>query len=253
MKTKPRVRRPGCERGGDALGGVGALGAVGGVQVRERDLERDRLGAVLDRRPAARRSAPRTAGPRRCGRSATSRRGSSPRARRAGRAGSGARCAGGGGRSRGRRPRAARRRASSSIAAHSSSKNSSFVSIGVAFSCTRWKSAPRAGSVVSVEKWRPAKEPARATSSWRSPSSFIASARPGAVELGDVAGVALGERVGALLRRGEHGVDGRGGIAGVADQQGIEVPGDLLDLGVCDVGDAHVRRRLSGQPACRRA
>ena len=48
MKTKPRVRRPGASAVGHALGGVRARLAVGQVQARERDLERDRLGAVLE-------------------------------------------------------------------------------------------------------------------------------------------------------------------------------------------------------------
>ena len=63
-----------------------------------------------------------------------------------------------------------------------------------------------------------------------------------AVELGHVAGVALGERVGALLRLGQHRVDGGDGVAGVAVEQGIEVPGDLQDLGIGDVGATHGAR-----------
>ena len=38
-----RVRRPGCERGGDGLGGAAAHVAVGGHEPRERGVERDRL------------------------------------------------------------------------------------------------------------------------------------------------------------------------------------------------------------------
>ena len=66
----------------------------------------------------------------------------------------------------------------------------------------------------------------------------------GAVELRHVAGVALGERVGAALRLGEHRVDGRDGIARITVEQGIEVPADLLDFLVGDRRQCSCAERL---------
>ena len=135
---------------------------------------------------------------------------------------------------------------SSSTAAHSSSKNRSLVSIGVAFSCTRWKSAPRSGSAVSVEKCSAAEGAGAADDLLQVAELVHRLGEAGAVELRHVAGVALGERVGAALRLGEHRVDGRDGIARITVEQGIEVPADLLDFLVGDLGSAHAQR---GYPA----
>ena len=57
-------------------------------------------------------------------------------------------------------------------------------------------------------------------------------ARP--VELGDLAGVACGERVGAGLGVGEQRVDAGLRIIPGAVQEVGEVPRDLLQLGVAD-------------------
>ena len=59
-----------------------------------------------------------------------------------------------------------------------------------------------------------------------------------------LAGVALGERVGARLRVGEHRVDGRDRVRGIAVEEGGEVPGDLEGVVVGDVGQAHRREAI---------
>ena len=106
---------------------------------------------------------------------------------------------------------------------------------------------------MSVEKYSPLNEPARATISCRSAELAHRLGQAGAVELADVAGVALGERVGARLRAGEHRVDGGDGIARIALQQRIEVPADLLDLVVCDVRGALMSEERLSSRACRQA
>ena len=53
----------------------------------------------------------------------------------------------------------------------------------------------------------------------------MAAARPGAVELADVAGVGLGEARGALVGLGQQPI---GALGALAVDQRIEVPGDLL-------------------------
>jgi hypothetical protein len=58
----------------------------------------------------------------------------------------------------------------------------------------------------------------------------------GAVELGDVARVALREAVGALLRLGQHRVDGGDRVGRIAVEQRLEIPRDLQDLRIGDVG-----------------
>jgi hypothetical protein len=73
----------------------------------------------------------------------------------------------------------------------------------------------------------------------------------GSVELGHVAGVALGEAIGARLGVGEHRVDRGDRVARVAVEQGVEIPGDLEPLGIGDVG-AH-RRESVAMRADRRA
>ena len=95
---------------------------------------------------------------------------------------------------------------------------------------------------MSVEKCSPAKVPARVTSVLEPAELGHRLDQAGPVELGDAAGVALGEGVGALLRLGQHRVDGGDRIASVAVEEGVEVPGDLEDLGIGDVGAAHGAR-----------
>ena len=53
---------------------------------------------------------------------------------------------------------------------------------------------------------------------------------PGPVELGDLAGVGRGERVGASLRLGDHRLYGGFGVVSAAVQQRVEVPGDILEV-----------------------
>ena len=55
----------------------------------------------------------------------------------------------------------------------------------------------------------------------------MAAARPGAVELGDAAGVGLGEARGALVGLVEEAI---GAFGAVAVDERIEVPGDVLDV-----------------------
>ena len=64
----------------------------------------------------------------------------------------------------------------------------------------------------------------------------------GAVELGDLARVGLGEGVGAPLDLGEHLGDGGVGVVRPAVEQRVEVPGDRLELWVFGgLGRAHRR------------
>ena len=64
----------------------------------------------------------------------------------------------------------------------------------------------------------------------------------GAVELGDLARVGLGEGVGAPLDLGEHLADGGVGVVRPAVEQRVEVPGDRLELGIFGgFGRAHKR------------
>jgi hypothetical protein len=63
--------------------------------------------------------------------------------------------------------------------------------------------------------------------------------QPGAIERGDLAGVALGERIGARLGVGEHTVDGRLGVVGAAVQERAEVPADRVKRGIGGWGGGH--------------
>ena len=62
---------------------------------------------------------------------------------------------------------------------------------------------------------------------------------PGTVDLGDLAGVGGGERVGALLRLGHHPGDRRVGVVRPSVEQRLEVPGDGLEVGIGDVWRGH--------------
>ena len=76
--------------------------------------------------------------------------------------------------------------------------------------------------------------PARPAISSISASSFIAAIRPGAVELGDLAGVRAAKASARVLRLAEQGVDGGLGVVpGTVEQVG-EVPRDLLQIGIRD-------------------
>ena len=64
---------------------------------------------------------------------------------------------------------------------------------------------------------------------------------PGAVERGDLAGVLLGEGVGAALRVGEQCLHPRGAVAGAVEQR-IQIPGDPVELGIGDVRCGHAAK-----------
>ena len=148
---KARVRRPGSSAVGDRLGHVAAHLAVGGLQPAQGHVERQLLLAVeVDadgRHLLAEQPAPGArAGDRLLGQDLLLGLGEQVRAVAAGAAQV----------VRGRSPAPASasssRPGSSGSAAHSSSKNSSLVSISVARSWTSWSSAPRSGPAVSVAK-----------------------------------------------------------------------------------------------------
>jgi hypothetical protein len=61
-----------------------------------------------------------------------------------------------------------------------------------------------------------------------------------AVELGDLAGVPGGDRLGPLLHGGEHRVHRGAGIAGASVEERVEIPGDGQQVRIVgDVGRAH--------------
>ena len=187
-----RVRSPGSSAAETASAAAAPQFAVGRLQPAERDVERQLLVVELDperRDQLAEQPAPGAlARDRLLGEDLLL---GSPTA---GAGGSGARCAGGGGRSRAPSARAARRRDRRRARPTRARRTAASVSISVARSCTSCSSAPRSGSAVSVEN-RSDRVRAGAPDELVDLLELVhRGARPIGVELGDLAGVAGGER-----------------------------------------------------------
>ena len=95
-------------------------------------------------------------------------------------------------------------------------------------SCTSCSSAPRSGSAVAVAKLQHREGAGAADQLLQRGELAHRGGEPGAVELGDLAGVLGGERVGAALRVVEQRLHARGAVAGAVEQR-FQIPGDPLD------------------------
>ena len=216
-----RVRSPGSSASVTAPAAVGAALAVGVLEAAERlhqlqrlvgvgELDRDRRG-LLGEQAGERRAA----GHRGLGEDPLLGLGELMRA------GSGAPCAGSGGRRRARRTSSSSSARSSSSSFHSRSKNRSVVCSAAERSRTCCISAPTSGETrVDGEGERGVGAGAPGEVGDRLELAHRLG-DPGRVELGDLAAVALGERVGALLRLVELGQRALGPAA--VDQR-LEVP-----------------------------